>query len=428
MSAEARVPVATPSAGSGSRVPASYWRWLAAIGVSLLGSQVQTFALGWAAAGHGASLAALVITAALVPGLVLMLAGGAVADARGPWLVMVASDGAMCAATAALAVLAGWLGTPVWLLLSAAVVTGVSNAFYTPASGTIPRRLVPPESLGKAMAARSVVQQVVSLLGAPLGGVIVAAAGLAAAAGLNAVSFAVIFVMLVAARRVFAGAEPARQPGSLLRRAAAGVSVAARDGVLRPLLLVVAAVALCMLPVTSLLVPLLVRSQGWPASAAGLVLGVETVASGIVIVVVMARGTSRAPGLAACAGVVAAGAGTCGLGLAAGVLPALLAAAAAVGLGLGLFGSHVGPVVLAATPDEFLSRLQAVLTLCQTLPLVIGLNAGALLVSGAGVRGALLVMGAAVGVVGVLAGASRPVRRASISLSGEGKLKEPAQT
>lgn len=121
---------------------------------------------------------------------------------------------------------------------------------------------------------------------------IVAAAGLAAAAGLNAASFAVIFVLLLVARRSFTAHEPTSQPGSLLRRALAGVGVAARDAVLRPLLLVVAAVALCMLPVTSLLVPLLVRSHGWPASVAGLVLGAETVMSGLVVVSVMARGTS----------------------------------------------------------------------------------------------------------------------------------------
>lgn len=397
-----------------SKVPVSYWWWLCGITVSLLGSQIQTFGLGWAATSHGASLAALVITAATVPGLVLMLVGGAVADSKGPWLVMVLSDGMMCGVTAGLAVAVVWLGTPVWLLLSAAVVTGISNAFYTPSSGTIPRRLAPPEALGKAMAARSIAQQIVSLLGAPLGGVIVAAAGLAAAAGLNSASFAVIFVLLVVARSRLRTDAPTARQGSLLRRAFAGVGVAARDAVLRPLLLVVAAVALCMLPVTSLLVPLLVRSHGWPASVAGLVLGAETVMSAVVVITVMVRGTSRRPGIALCVGVILAGTGTCGLGLAAGSRLLLLAPAGIVGVGLGLFGSHVAPVLLTATPAQYLSRVQAVVTLSQTLPLVVGLNIGALIVSGAGVRGALLVMGAGVSVVGVLAALSKPVRRASI--------------
>jgi hypothetical protein len=86
-----------------------------------------------------------------------------------------------------------------------------------------------------------------------------------------------------------------------------------------------------------------------------------------------------------------------------------------MGVGLGLFGSHVAPLLLAATPKEYLSRVQAVATLSQTLPLVVGLNLAGLIVSVAGIRGALLVMGGVVCVVGVLAVLSRPVRHASIT-------------
>ena len=59
--------------------------------------------------------------------------------------------------------------------------------------------------------------------------------------------------------------------------------------------------------------------------------------------------------------------------------------------------------------------MQAVATLSQTLPLVVGLNLAGLIVSVAGIRGALLVMGGVVCVVGVLAVLSRPVRHASIT-------------
>ena len=137
--------------------------------------------------------------------------------------------------------------------------------------------------------------------------------------------------------------------------------------------------------------------------------------SAITVVSVMVRGKFRRPGTALCAGVVLAGAGTCGLGVAAGSRPALLVAAGVIGVGLGLFGSHGAPMLLAATPKEYLSRVQAVATLSQTLPLIVGLNVGGLLVSVAGIRGALLVMGAVVCVVGVLAMLSGPVRHASIT-------------
>jgi hypothetical protein len=54
---------------------------------------------------------------------------------------------------------------------------------------------------------------------------------------------------------------------------------------------------------------------------------------------------------------------------------------------------------------------------CQaTLPLIVGLNVGGLLVSGAGVPGALLTMGAVVCAVGLLTVLSKPVRHAAIRL------------
>lgn len=299
-------------------------------------------------------------------------------------------------------------------MLSAAVLTGVSSAFYIPSSGTIPRRLVPGAALGKAMAARAMAGRLVSTLGSPAGGVVVAVAGLAGAAGLNSASFAVIFVLLLAARRRFAvEASPAARSGTLLRRALAGAGLVARDSLLRPLLAIIAAVALCLLPVMSLLVPLLVRSHGWSASAAGEVLGAEAVISGAVIAVVLARGISRRPGVVLFAGAALAGLGPCGLGVA-GSLPLMLVVSGVMGAGLGLFGTHVAPVVLGGTPAAYLSRVQAVLTLGQTVPLIVGLNAGGLLVSDAGVRGALLTMGGVVCVAAVLAVPSRSVRHASI--------------
>src|ERR1700735_2208856 len=78
----------------------------------------------------------------IVPSITLMLIGGAVADSKGPRLIMVISDAAMCLATAVLLIAIILFGTPVWLLFSAGVLVGMSNAFYMPSSGTIPRRLV----------------------------------------------------------------------------------------------------------------------------------------------------------------------------------------------------------------------------------------------------------------------------------------------
>jgi MFS family permease len=380
------------SPGSG-KVPPFYWWWLSAITVSLLGSQIQSFALGWTATAHGASLAALVLTVGSIPGFMLMLVGGAVADSRGPWLVMVISDGAMCAATAVLLVAVIFLGTPAWLLLVAAIMVGTSNAFYMPSSGTIPRRLVDGAALGKAMAARQMAGQTVSVLGASLGGLVVAIAGLGGAAALNSVSFAVILVLLVGARRRFLAQQPRRsQPGLLLKRALGGLGVAGRDRLLRSLLMLVAAVAMCLLPVTTLMIPLLVRAHAWSVLTAGQMVGGQALAGGVVVVCVLVRGTSRRPGTALSIGVLTASLSTGALAVIGS--PVLASAACALtGAGLGIFGTHVAPLMLAATPEPYLSRVQAVLTLCQTLPMVLGLSLDGFLVGRVGVRGALLVTG-----------------------------------
>lgn len=165
--------------------------------------------------------------------------------------------------------------------------------------------------------------------------------------------------------------------------------MALHDKLLRSLLMIVAVVALCWLPVTSLMIPLLVRSRGWSAVTAGQMLGAEAFAAGVVVVIVPLRGTSRRPGAAMSAGVAVAGVSTIGLAVAGS--PVLACAAFALGgVGLGLFRTYVAPLALAATPEPYLSRIQAILILCQTLPFVIGLNLDGVLVSHTGVRGTLL--------------------------------------
>lgn len=123
-------------------LPHPYVLWVGAATVSNVGVAALYFALGWAASAHGGSAAGLVITALVGTRTLLLLVGGAIADRVGPRAVMIAGDTALLVATAALAVAAAILGTPVWLLLAAAVIEGAVTAFYLPAEGSIPRHLV----------------------------------------------------------------------------------------------------------------------------------------------------------------------------------------------------------------------------------------------------------------------------------------------
>jgi hypothetical protein len=135
----------------------------------------------------------------------------------------------------------------------------------------------------------------------------------------------------------------------------------------------VAVAAGFLLPVASLLVPLLVRQHGWPAAAAGWAVGAEALGVGLVIVAVLARGTARRSGFVLAGGLLVAGVGVGWLAFA-GSGPAAVAATLVLGLGTGAFTTHVGPLLLQASPTGYLSRVQAVLLVVQTAPLLVTLN------------------------------------------------------
>ncbi|MGY0462916.1 MFS transporter [Kitasatospora sp. cg17-2] len=411
-------------------LPAPYLRWLAGAQLGALGDAALAFALGWAAAAHGGAAAGLVLTVITVARTALVLLGGAVADRLGARRVMLAGDAVMLAATLVLAASAGLRGSPLGLLLLAALVIGVVDAFYLPASGSVPRLLVAAEQLPRALALRQAGGQLAALLGAPLGGALVAAGGLPAAALVDAASFAVLLLVLlflpvsdprrVPAARARAGtgattgtgAGPDERPG-LLREAAAGVRLAAGDRLLRSALLLAGAAAGAVLPVVSLLGPLLARTAGWGAGAAGLVAGGQGAGVLVVAALLARRGSGDGRprgGAGAAAGLCAAAAGVALL--AAAPVPAVAAAGGLLtGAGSGLFVGRLAPLLLGAAPDTHLSRVQALLTLVQSAALVLSTGALGLLADTAGPRLPIALCALAAGAAGLLALASPVLRR-----------------
>ncbi|MFJ3724239.1 MFS transporter [Streptomyces sp. NPDC090045] len=385
-------------------LPRTYLVWLAGTRASLLGDAVLYFALGWAASAHGGGTGALVLTAITLPRTLLLLLGGAVGDRFGARRVMVVGDAVMLAATLALALASSRLDASPWLLVTVAAVVGTVDAFYLPAAGSMPRSLVGKAQLPRALAVQQAAGQLASLLGAPLGAVLVAAAGLTGAALADAATFAVVLVVLVCVRPAFDVERSPRGEG-LLAGAADGVRVAAGDPVLRSALLLTAAAACFLLPVMSLLNPLLAREHGWSAGAAGLIAGGQSLGVVAVALLVSRRGTLRRLGRGAALGLCVAAPGITAVALAgeAGVAVAV-AGAIVTGAGSGMFACHIGPLVLSGAPGTHLARLQALLTLVQSLALVVGNNAlGALADSGgATVATALCAAGAcAAGLTGL---------------------------
>ncbi|WP_409473449.1 MFS transporter [Streptomyces sp. HC307] len=400
--------MSTAGTRSAARLPGSYLLWLAGVLASLAGDAVFYFAIGWAASASGGAVAGLALSAITLPRVLLLLIGGAVSDRLSARRVLIAGDAAMLVFSLILAAVAYRLGASPAVLIVAGVVVGVIDAFYLPASGSMPRRLVGKEQLPRALSLRQVGGQVVNMGGGPLGGIVVGLAGLAGAALVNAVTFALVLAVLIAVRPRHEP-PPAPRTGHLVKDAWDGVSVAFAHPVLRPALLMTGAAAGFLLPVLPLLLPLLAREQHWDASAAGLAIGAQGVGMVAVTLLVLRRGALGRPGLLAACGLIVAGAGVLGMALSPGA-GVVLVASFGVGIGNGLFAAHIMPLVLAVTPDSHLSRIQAVLVLVQSLALLLMNNVLGNLAGFSSAVTALTVCAAVIVAVGLLGLASGPLR------------------
>ncbi|MFD6969919.1 MFS transporter [Streptomyces sp. NPDC059979] len=389
-------------------LPRPYLVWLVGTRASLLGDAVLYFALGWAASAHGGATGALVLTAITLPRTVLLLLGGAVADRFGARRITIVGDAVMLTATLVLALASLRFGASPWLLVVVAVVIGTVDAFYLPATGSMPRRLVGKEHLPRALAVQQAGGQIASLLGAPLGAVLVAAAGLTGAAFADAATFAIVLVVLVCVRPAHAAERSPRTEG-LLSGAADGVRIAVADPVLRPALLLTAAAACFLLPVVSLLNPLVAREHGWSAGVAGLVAGGQSLGVIAVALVVARRGSLRRIGVGAASGLCGAALGIAAVAMA-GTPAVAVAGGVVAGAGSGMFACHIGPLVLTRTPGTHLARLQALLVLVQSLALVVGNNALGALADAQGATTAAAVCATGACTAGLTALTLKPLR------------------
>lgn len=354
------------------RIGWGFHLWLVGVAGSLLGDAVLYFALGWVASAKGGSVAGVVLTAVVVPRALLLLLGGAVADRRGARQVMLVGDAVMLVVTLVAAGLSGAHPGSVWLLIAIGLCVGTVNAFYLPASGAMPRRMVHDQAVPRALALRQVVGRVVAFGGAPLGGVLVAIGGLRLALLFDAATFAVMLVVLSCVRVPRWLRENSKR--GMLWEIGDGLRLVAKEPVLRATLILVGVAAGFLLPVMPLVVPLVAHAAHWNARSAGLLVGTSSAASVIVALGVLSRGVSPRAGLFSALGLLIAGVGV-GMVPLTTWLPLAIAGGAVAGLGTGLFSTHIGPLVLRSAPNEFTSRVQSANVLVQTLPLLLTNNA-----------------------------------------------------
>jgi MFS family permease len=401
--------VTPPTEPDTQRIPVRYWIWLFGAAVSLLGDLTMTFAIGWSASQHGGRIAGLILLLAAAPRAALLLVGGAIGDRYGAPRVLLVSCAAMFVVTAALVPASLAVGEPVWLLVVLALVVGVIDAFFLPSSRSMPRLLVPPEQVPRALASFQVTGVVFAVTGTAVGGVLVSWSGLKAAAAFDALTFAVMIVVLVLLRGTTA--PHGSRTTSMFRSIVDGVRAAFGRPLTRALLITMTVAAGLLMPMDALLLPLLARDHHWDAKTAGILIATRSIGVGVVSIRILMRGAFQRPGIVAMIGLLLASFGFAGLSVF-DALPLTIASAVISGIGVGTFTGHVLPLLMNSVERDYQSRLQSVIVLCQSLALVV-MNPvlGSLAdVDSIGITGVCLGIGIASAVIGLTA-LSRPVIR-----------------
>jgi MFS family permease len=406
--------VTPPAEPDTQRIPVRYWIWLFGAAVSLLGDLTMSFAIGWSASQHGGRVAGLVLLLAAAPRAALLLIGGAVGDRYGPPRVLLLSCAAMFVLTLVLVPTTMAIGEPIGLLLVIALIVGVIDAFFLPSSRSMPRLLVPPAQIPRALASFQVTGVVFAVTGTAVGGLLVSWSGLTAAAGFDAITFGVMIVVLIVLRGT--AAEQGALRTGMFRSIADGVKVAFGRPLTRALLVTMTIAAGLLMPMDTLLLPLLARDHGWDAKTAGLLIACRSLGVGVIALRILARGAFQRPGIVAAFGLLLAGLGIFGLS-ALDALPLTIAAAFVSGIGVGTFTGHVLPLLMNSVGRDYQSRLQSVVVLCQSLALVVMNPVLGTFVDldGVGITGVCLGIGVASALIGLVALTRPVIRNATVS-------------
>ncbi len=170
--------------------------------VSLVGNAVAPIALAFAVfelGGSGTDLG-LVLAASTVPQLVFLLVGGVWADRLPRNLLIVGTNVVNGGVQIAAAVLLLAGAAELWHLIALAVVRGIAQAFFFPASqGLVPQTISAPR-LQQANALLHVSMSLTTVGGAALGGLLVAATSPGVALALDGATYVLSAVVLATMR------------------------------------------------------------------------------------------------------------------------------------------------------------------------------------------------------------------------------------
>lgn len=337
--------------------------------ISVLGDHFHFVALAWLTlqlTGSGLALGSVLMVAA-IPRAIFMLVGGALSDRFSPRSLMLYSNAIRAVLVGIIATLVLTGNVQLWQLYVMAGIFGVVDALFYPAIGAILPMLVDETNLPPANALMQGSQQLATLLGPALAGLLVALVQTGAAFAIDAVSFAVAaiaLVFIVGGRRApksTGGADGGES--SLLATIRIGFGYAWSDPAVRSLILLTAAFNFGFTGPLSVGLPFLAEhSLGGGSATFGILL--SAFGAGALLGAVAAGSIHRVPHLGAVTLTIAVGLGV-GLGLigVAPNVPVAFGLLAVIGVGAGFINVHVVSWLQGRTAEEMRGRVMSMVML-----------------------------------------------------------------
>ncbi|MFT4084363.1 MAG: MFS transporter [Nocardioides sp.] len=265
--------------------------FIACAAFSRAGDAAWTVALIWTAV-HLASpaTAGAVLAAGTIPRALVLLYGGVVADRVDSLRLLRITNLACATVLGVLAVVAWTSGLTVPVLVLGAVLFGIADALANPALSTVPRQLVAPEELAEYSGVSLGVQRTGAMIGAALGGILVATWDAGVGAAVDAVSFLAMAGLLAVVRPRYPLSRSTG--GSAWQGIVAGFRHLAESPATRTVVLSLMGLNLAVDPALDLGIGLRASHQDWGAHAVGFseaLFGVGAILGSLVMVRIKPR-------------------------------------------------------------------------------------------------------------------------------------------
>jgi MFS family permease len=276
----------TPPVGAFAPLKVKLFRalWTASL-ISSIGGWMQTVGAQWflVESHSDAVLIALIQTASAAPFLLLGIPSGVLGEFVNRRRLLIVVQVALTATSAVLSVVTGVGGMTPWLLLAFTFLLGAGSAIQGPAYQALVPEIVARPLIPSAAALSSIGVNIARSIGPAIAGLAVAALGIPFVFALNALSFAVFLVVLLAWRGY---QPPVRRPEPFVEATEAGLRYVWNAGVVRRIMV---RLALFIVPASALwaLLPLIASQQlGLDSNGYGLLLaalGIGSVGGAFVI-------------------------------------------------------------------------------------------------------------------------------------------------